>query len=92
METTTTQKQTKEVKVKSIDGKKLILRGVIDSINKVPSKFGYSARIKMGDATYYFNCKIESTIDKMFKQGEKAAFTVKDSGKYLVIQDVFYTF
>ena len=86
----TTQKSVQ--KVKSIDGKKLIIRGMVDDIIVVPSKFSYSWKIKMGNASYYFNSKSEHAIEKMFRKGERAAFTVKESGKYLVVDDVFYTF
>jgi hypothetical protein len=86
-------------KVKSIDGKPLLLKQVIDDITSIKSNFGYSWRLKCGNANYYYNSSIETGIDKMFKKGKMAVFTVKESpnkkepnNPYLVVEHVFFNF
>lgn len=82
-----------KLKTKNVAGKQLIVRGVIDEITPIKSNFGYSWRLKLGGSTLYYNSKFEYSAEKMnLKAGEKLACTVKESGKYLVIETIFYTF
>ena len=87
------------LKIKNIEGKALILKGVIDKITFLPNQFGLNHRIEMHGASYYFNSKVEGTCEKLFKVGEIAAFTVRESPNknnalkpYLIIDQIFYTF
>ncbi len=86
--------------IKSVNGKALILKGVIEKISPLKSKFGGSARIEMGGVSYYFNYSgDEKIVHKMFLVGQPSAFTVAESPNkrnpekpFLVIQQVFFTF
>lgn len=86
--------------IKNIQGKQLILKGVLDKLTITESKFGgENARLEMGGFNYYFNAKTKGIAEKMFSVGDLVAFTVKESPNrnnplkpYLVIEQVFYTF
>lgn len=91
-----TKYQNQPLKVKAIDGKPLIVRGVVDKITTKQTKFGYTSTIEMHGAYFYFHHKTQDAVDKMFKVGDKAAFTVKESKSstndkvFLTIDTVFY--
>ena len=86
-------KQKDKPKVKSVDGRQLIVRGIIDEVTSIKANFGYSWRIKMSGAVYYYNSKFENSAAKMgLVAGEKLACTVKESGKYLILDTIFFTF
>lgn len=78
----------------------MVVQGVVSEIKEVNSKFGRSYLIKLdhiGKTSYYFNCHAESTVNRMFEIGKKAAFTVtkkksKTGNEYAVIDMVYYTF
>lgn len=85
------------MKTENAERKRLLHQGIVESVEKINSKYGLSYRIKMDHGiNYYFNCKSESTAEKFFKPGEKAIFTVKEktSGEkiYQVIENVMYAF
>lgn len=96
-ETRAASKEALKPKIKAINGKPLILKGIVDKIEPIKSNFGHSWRIKMGNSVYYFNSSSENGAAKMFKEGEKSAFTVKETPNkrepekpYLVIEHIFY--
>ena len=74
------------------DEKKPIVIGVVDDIKQGNSKFGYSFKIYIAGQVYFFNCKEESTVHKMFTKGQKAAFTMEEVNGFKKILSVFYTF
>lgn len=89
----------KPLAVKNIGGKALILRGIIEKITPLSSKYGENHRIEMGGNSYYFPSKVPGTCEKMFKVGDRAAFTVREApnknnpnNPFLIIENVFYTF
>lgn len=71
--------------------------GIVNKIVSIPTKYGYSYRIEMEHKNYYFNSKSEFVVNKMFKIGEKTAFsTIEKPGKggvvYQIIDQIFMTF
>lgn len=84
---------------KNIDGKPLILKGVVEKIEPINARHGFSWRIKMNGSTYYYNSSRENGVEKMFEVGKPCAFVVRESpnsrkpeSPYLIIQHIFYTF
>lgn len=96
----TNQEAKKPLAVKNISGKPLILRGIVSKITPQKSNFGFSWRIEMDHgANYFLNGKSEDLADRLFKVGEKSAFTVRETPNkkypekpYLVIEQVMYVF
>lgn len=71
-----------------------VYKGVVESIEKIASKYGHNYRIGMGSQSYYFNSKHESTCEKLFEKGKMCAFTIEEKGekKYKIIKEVLYCF
>ena len=76
------------------------VQGIVTEIKEFKNKYGYRYMIVLdgqSSTRYYFNCKSESTVHRMFKVGQKAAFTCttktsKSGNKVAVVDMVFYTF
>ena len=92
-------KRAEQPKVKSINGIPFILRGIVESITSISSKYSFVWRIKMNGYNYYLNSTIEKTAENIFTVGKGAAFTVQEKANiknpnkpYLVIAQIFYTF
>lgn len=86
-------------KVKSVNGRALILKGHVESITPLKSQYGFSWRIKVNNYNYYFNSSVDGAAEKMFNVGKPCAFTVSEKPNvknpeqpYLVIAQIFYTF
>jgi len=86
-------------KIKNVEGRQLVIKGVIEKITSINSKYGESHRIEMNGNSFYFNSKVPGAVDKMFEIGKLAAFTVRESinrhnpdKPFLVIETIFYTF
>ncbi len=96
----TTAKKFEKPKIKSIDGKPLILVGLVDKIEYSGERFNqHNWRIKMNGFVYYYNSISFNSAEKLFTEGEKTAFTVRESPNkrnpeqpFLVISQVFWTF
>ncbi len=71
--------------------------GIVCQIKEISSKFGKSFQIVMEHGSFIFNCQTSEGAARMFKVGEKAAFSYKEKagagGKtYKIINDVYLTF
>lgn len=53
--------------------------GIVEAILPTTSKFGFAWRIKLSHGSwYYLNGSSENLAEKLFKVGNKAAFTCKE--------------
>jgi hypothetical protein len=91
-QTNSSAQNVKSTPVTSIDGKHLIVQGVVDEIKKGNSKYGYSYRIYVNGQCYFFNCKTEGAVFQLFEVGKKCAFQFEMSKEFKKITQVFYSF
>lgn len=88
-------KEAKKPQIKNIQGRPLILKGVVEKITTTKTTYGWNSRVEMGGVTYFYSSKVEFGVDKMFKVGSVAAFTVESKmykeKEILCINQVFYT-
>lgn len=92
------QQDHKDLKLNTV-GKSAVITGYVHKIDKLNSKYGHSYRISLtaGESVYYLNCKTEDACAKLFKVGEKTAFTINEKPNrygtcYKIIEQVLYTF
>jgi len=80
--------------------KEPVVQGIVKEIKEYTSKYGYSYAIILDGQSatrYYFNCKAQDTVYRLFEVGKKTAFTTvdkvsKNGNKCKIVDMVFYTF
>jgi hypothetical protein len=93
------EKRAERSPYKNINGRPLLMKGVVEKITPIKSKHGFSWRVEIAGSNFYYNSARENGIEKIIKEGEAIAFVVRESPNkrdtnkpYLIISHVVFSF